>query len=144
MELWLVFVPIAFCVIFVSSCMEMDRITNVMENVYRGKSVEEQEIAMISGLVLSDLCKPLTEETLQRMHACTQVKRAKVKTDLRHPLKLLVSVCELDVTYDFEGTEPDGQTLTISESARVRVYYEKSRYSHVMVIRRVELVERKE
>lgn len=49
-----------------------------------------------------------------------------------------MGIADLDVTYDFEGVEPDGQTLTIRQQARVRIHHEKPRYSDTLIITRVE------
>lgn len=134
----LVFLPIVIGVLIVDSCMQLNRITEMMERVFKGEAAEDLDIALKSGLAPEDLCYPLTAEMLRRIHACGQVKRARVKADLRHPMKMLLSIAEIDVTYDFEGTEPDGQMLTLHEAARVRVYFEQTRYSHTIIVKQVE------
>ena len=142
---WLMIAPlIILAECFIRACMEINHIAEAIGSVWQGKPIDDPSIAMDGDLSVNELCVPITPEMLRRMHACTQVGQQRMHMELRHPFKLLRGIYELDVTYDFKGTEPDGQTLTISEAARVRVYYEQHGRARMLVIRRVELVDRKE
>lgn len=145
MENWLgillglmIITPFFAAIIIWSCCTDLNLISDVISRTFRGEKTDDLSIAFRSGIAPEDLCLPLTTDTLRRVHACTQVTRAKADTALRSKLLLLVGVADLDVTYDFEGTEPDGQTLTIQQQARVRIHHEKPRYSATLIITRVE------
>lgn len=134
----LIIAPFFAAIIIWSCCTDLNLISDVISRTFRGVKTNDLNVAFRSGVAPEALCRPLTADTLRRVHACTQVKRAKVDTALRSRLWMLLGIADLDVTYDFEGTAPDGQTLTIRQQARVRIHHVKPRYSDTLIITHVE------
>lgn len=105
-------------------------ITDLITRTFLGQPVDDLELSLHPSLTAGMLCLPLTADDLARVHACTAVKRKKVTVDLHHPMKMLLGMADLAVTYDFEGTSPAGETITVQDGAYLRVYFDdvRSRY----------------
>lgn len=138
----MIVIPLLICMDIWVCCSRLELIRELIGLIFRGEKTDNLSIAFRSGIAPEDLCIPLTTDTLRRVHSCTQVTRAKADAALRSKLLLLVGIADLDVTYDFEGTEPDGQTLIIHQQARVRIHSEKPRYSATLIITRVEPIDK--
>lgn len=110
----------------------LNNITELITRTFLGQPVDDLALSINPSLSAEMFCLPLTADDLARVHACTAIKRKTVKTDLFHRMKMLIGIADLAVTYDFEGTLPDGETVSIRDKVYLRVRYDdiRSRYGH--------------
>ncbi len=117
-------------------------IRRVIEGNFTGRPSDLPDVILNNGMTSDRLMQPLTKDTLRRMRSCVQVRNAWVQTKLRYPLTLPGGVAVVDVAYEFEGIEPDGALLTVSENGRLRIHFGRAEYRGTLVVYDVELVQR--
>jgi len=117
-----------------------DRIRRVIEGNFTGRPSDLPDVILNNGMTSDRLMQPLTKDMLKRMRSCVQVRHAWVQTKLRFPLTLPGGVAVVDVAYEFEGIEPDGTKLAVSENGRLRIHFGRAEYRGALVVYDVELV----
>lgn len=105
----------------------LDSITDLITCTFLGKPKGDLALSLRPELSAEMFCQPLTAEELDKVHRCTAISRKNVGVELFHWWKMLVGVADLAVTYDFEGTTPDGETITVQDRACLRVHFDDMR-----------------
>lgn len=104
-----------------------DGIADLIRCVFRGWPPEDCGVALHPSLKAEDLCMPLTEAELARIHGCTDVRRAEVTVERVHGLKMYLGVADLIVRYDFEGVDAAGVPVAMQRTVFLRVKYDVHR-----------------
>lgn len=127
MILILVLLPIGLLAEWMAHQTLIDGIAELIRCTFLGMSVEESTLALSPSLGMEQLCRPLTEAQLQRVHACRDVRRAGVTVEGVHELKMYIGTADLVVRYDFEGVDGSGEIVTVQQTVFLRVKYDAFR-----------------
>lgn len=123
----LVLLPIGLFADWMAHSDVTDGVAALIRDVFLGRPLEDSGLALSPSLRVEALCLPLTEEELQRVHACCDVRRAEVQVESVHGMKMYLGVADLVVRYDFEGVDRKGETVTVQRTAFLRVKYDSHR-----------------
>lgn len=126
--LLLLLIPLGLMMDMMANSDVLERIAELIRCVFRGKLPEDDEaLALSPAMRAESLCQPLPEQTLMRVRACVGIRQMDVQVECAHWLRLYLGVADLVVRYDFEGSDAAGETVSVHETAFLRVRYSSVR-----------------